>query len=1716
MRFFSKSLSIRAAVVSFAVLVAATVVLPATAADAAVFQKFDKVYSVNANGSIVFAANSVMTCSTASGATGATGCAAARSASAGSAYNNNFTGQYIDVDGVAGTFNSSSANLTVPSGGGVMFAALVWGGRTPQSTGTTNADPALRKNVKFTVPAGSGKKTFDLVGSVASEKASSGNIGYQGYIDVTDLVAAAGTGTYTVANVQSVAGITNAYGGWSLVVAMADPSAPMRNLTVFKGFASISTSSTADSSATFEVSGFLTPPIGPVKTTMGAVTYEGDRGLGGDSLSLNNVPLSDALNQPTDVFNSTISNQGTMVMDRNPAYSNQLGFDADLINADGVLKNGASSATLTVTTNSEQYFPGIVTFASELYDPKLNGAKTVQLVGDANGNSLADNGDTLRYSVVARNDGLDTATESTKPGTMTIDGAVQTDAMGDDAADFAPTMGDGNGAVVARIGVGANAAKGGNIALYDLSSESHTVAFDVEVRGAVQGQNLVNAASLKYAGATTQARSASVSGTVSVVVPSLPVEESVTPKNYVLSLTPTPSQPSITVSPLADMTGSGLHVVAVTDASGGAVTVNADGTATYTPTASFAGRDVFTYTVEDAAGHRGTGLVQIDVVNAVPTAVDDAITAHVAATTVDVLGNDTDGNGDALSVRSISSTPTGTRVTSGSVTTPAGGTVTLTNGIVSYTPPAGGVPSSGDLFSYVVQDSRGGSDDGVVAITFSNTKPTAVADSANAKYNAPVTIDVLGNDSDVDGDTLTVGAVTKPSHGSAAVVQGKVVYTPANGYSGSDSFSYTVTDGFGGSSTAIVTVEVAKNNAPEATDDTISTPGDTPVMINVLTNDRDVDGDFLILTKVDQVRGGTAYITPTGLITFTPGTGFVGTATVTYTVSDGTDSDTGTLTVAVANIVPTVSPLSASTGSGVAATIDVLKGAVDPNVVAGLQSLMVTGATATDGATAEVNADGTITVTPAAGFKGDVTVLYTVSDGVSTTTGTITVTVEDGVPTAIPDLASTTLDKPVSVDVVKNDTDPNSDELSLVDVTEPLDPNGVVRGAAVITDGQVVYTPPAGWSGSATMSYTVSDGVGTASSSLTVTVANVAPVVPPATASTDTGAAQTVDVLSDVTDPNVAAGYQTLTVTDATADNGATVKVNDDGTLTVTPKAGFKGDVTVSYTVSDGVSSTVGTLTVTVANGLPTTLPDVASTTVDTPVSVDVIANDTDPNSDELTLVEVGLPRDADGAVRGSAAQDKGELVFTPPTGWSGSVTIPYTVSDGEGTAEGSATVTVANAVPVVKPATASTDTNTPVAVDVLKGVTDPNVAAGYQSLKVGNATATQGATVEVNDKGELVVTPVAGFKGDVTVNYVVSDGQASVDGTLTVTVANALPAPVADVSSTTVNTPVSVDVLTNDTDANNDELTVAKVGEPRDANGVVRGSAVVTDGELVYTPPTGWSGSVTVSYTVSDGEGSVDSSATITVANAAPVVLPITASTGSGVAITLDPLAGVADPNVTAGYQTLTLVDATADQGATVKVNDDGTITVTPKPGFKGEVTITYTVSDGETTTVGTITVTVADGVPSAVADAATTPLNKPVTVDVLGNDTDPNGDELTLVSVAEPRDADGVVRGTAAIVNGKVVYTPPTDWSGSVSLSYTVTDGASTSTATVTIVVQPAEPVIPLPAAGPGVAASSPAGGALPNTGFSALAPLGAVALLLLAGLGVLLVSRRARRVR
>ena len=247
------------------------------------------------------------------------------------------------------------------------------------------------------------------------------------------------------------------------VVAYGDPNAPSRNLSIFDGMQNVS-----GAAVTIPLSGFQTPLSGPVTSTVGIVTYEGDLGIIGDGAQLQGASgaftaLSNAVNpgppatsaSNSNVFNSTISNAGVLVTSRLPSYQNNLGYDADLFRTTNVLGNGQTSTQVRLSTSGDAYQPGVVTIATDLYAPRITATKTVD-------QATANLGDTLTYSVAVQNTGQDGATNTTftdplppgvvfVPGSIRLNGAVVTDAPGDDLGEFA------GGQVVVRLGAGATA-----------------------------------------------------------------------------------------------------------------------------------------------------------------------------------------------------------------------------------------------------------------------------------------------------------------------------------------------------------------------------------------------------------------------------------------------------------------------------------------------------------------------------------------------------------------------------------------------------------------------------------------------------------------------------------------------------------------------------------------------------------------------------------------------------------------------------------------------------------------------------------------------------------------------------------------------------------------------------------------------------------------------------------------------------------------------------------------------------------------------------------------------------------------------------------------------------------------------------------------------------------------------------------------------------------
>jgi CshA-type fibril repeat protein len=894
----------------------------------------------------------------------------------------------------------------------------------------------------------------------------------------------------------------------------------------------------------------------------------------------------------------------------------------------------------------------------------------------------------------------------------------------------------------------------------------------------------------------------------------------------------------------SDPDGDAL-VVLNASATNGQIVIGAGGVLTYTPNTNFNGTDTITYTISDGQGGTDTATVTVTV-----TPVNDAPVANgtlPARTAVD---------GASVSVPVASAFTDVDNATLGYSASglPVGLSIDPATGVISGTIGSAASQIGGGVYSVTITatDAEGASAVQVFTWTIANPAPVAVNDSATTSEDAPVTVAVLANDSDPDGDTLSVVAANA-SNGTVVInADGTITYTPNANFNGTDTISYTISDGQGGTATATVTVTVASiNDVPVAVNDSATTNEDAPVTIPVLANDSDVDGDPLTVTS-SSAGNGTVTINPDGTISYTPNANFNGSDTISYTISDGnggTATATVTVTVNPVNDAPVAVNDSVTTNEDVPVTIPVL--ANDSDVDG--DPLTVTGASAGNG-TVTINPDGTITYTPNANFNGSDTISYTISDGNGgTATATVTVTVApvNDAPVAVNDSATTNEDVPVTIPVLANDSDVDGDPLTVTGATAG---NGTV---SINPDGTITYTPNSDFNGTDTVSYTISDGKGgTSTATVTVTVnpVNDAPVAVNDNAITDEGSPVTIPVLANDSDVD----GDPLTVTNASAGNG-TVTINPDGTITYTPNAHFNGTDTISYTISDGNGGTdTATVTVTVGaiNDAPVAVNDDTTTNEDVPVTIPVLANDSDVDGDPLIVTSATA---GNGTV---TINPDGTITYTPNANFNGSDTITYTVSDGKGgtsTATATVTVTPVNDAPIAVNDNATTNEDTPVTIPVLANDGDVD----GDPLTVTGASAPHG-TVAINPDGTITYTPNPDFNGTDTISYTISDGKGGTStATVSVTVSpvNDAPAIVDDVAKTPRDEPVTIPVLVNDSDVDGDPLTVT--GATADSGTVV----VNPDGTITYTPQLGFVGTATITYTVSDGKGGTTTgTATITV----------------------------------------------------------------------------------------------------------------------------------------------------------------------------------------------------------------------------------------------------------
>ena len=460
-----------------------------------------------------------------------------------------------------------------------------------------------------------------------------------------------------------------------------------------------------------------------------------------------------------------------------------------------------------------------------------------------------------------------------------------------------------------------------------------------------------------------------------------------------------------------------------------------------------------------------------------------------------------------------------------------------------------------------MRDANGQTASTTVSVTVTPNPLIAVADSATTAADKAVSINVLNNDT---GGTqpLSISAVTSPAHGTATISGNAILYTPTAGYSGPDSFGYTVRDATGQTASTTVSVTVTPNPLIAVTD-SATTPADKAVSINVLNNDTG-GTQPLSVSVVTSPAHGTATISGNAIL-YTPTVGYAGPDSFGYTVRDA-NGQTASTTV---SITVTPNPLIAVTDSATTAADKAVSINVLNNDTGGTQPLSVSVVTSPAHGTATISGNA-ILYTPTVGYSGLDSFGYTVKDAAGQTASTtVSITVTSNVLIAVPDSAATAPGKAVSINVLNNDTG-GTPPLRISAVTIPA------HGTATISGNAILYTPTAGYSGPDGFSYTVRDATGqTDSTTVSVTVTSNVLIAVPDSATTAPGKAVSINVLNNDT-----GGTQPLSLSAVTAPAHGTATISGNAIL-YTPTAGYSGPDGFSYTVRDATGQTAST-TVTV------------------------------------------------------------------------------------------------------------------------------------------------------------------------------------------------------------------------------------------------------------------------------------------------------------------------------------------------------------------------------------------------------------------------------------------------------------------------------------------------------------------------------------------------------
>ncbi|MBD6978670.1 tandem-95 repeat protein, partial [Vibrio parahaemolyticus] len=955
-----------------------------------------------------------------------------------------------------------------------------------------------------------------------------------------------------------------------------------------------------------------------------------------------------------------------------------------------------------------------------------------------------------------------------------------------------------------------------------------------------------------------------------------------------------------------------------------------------------------------------------------------------------------------------------------------------------------------------------------------NDAPNAENDVITTEEDTVVTIDVLVNDSDVEGDVLSIQSASVPSEqGSVDIVDGKLVFTPAENFNGEATITYIVTDGDLTDEAKVTVTVTPVNDSPVAVDDTTSIQEDTAVTIDVLTNDTDVDGDKLSIESVSVPKEQGTVEVVDGKLVFTPAENFNGDAEITYTVTDGQLTDEAKVTV-------TVNPVNDAPTIKVDAVESITEDAVNTDTVVATLTVRDTD-TSEDQLTVSLknNSNGYFVLVgdevklTQAGVDAvnndelnlkDLTISASVSDGVNPTANDSDSLIVNRVNDA------PTVENAIADQVLSEDFDTYTIDLNEVfkdtDSSLEFSVSGNNSIQISIVNGVATISPTADWNGSEALTFTATDPSGeSVSQTVNFTVAPVADIV----ADKATVVEDTPTIIKVLGNDTFEGDDQVVSLDTNNGPANGTVSVNPDGSVTYTPNDNYHGTDSFTYIVtSGGVSeSTTVSVDVTPVNDAPVAKDDTAITDEDTPVTIDVLPNDNDNDidGDKLSIQSASVPE-----AQGKVEIVDGKLVFTPAENFNGHAEIIYTVTDGQLTDEAKVTVTVnpVNDAPTIKVDAVESITEDAVSTDtVVATLTVRDTDTSEDQLTVSLENNSNGYFVLVGDEVKLTQAGVDAVNNDelnlkgLTISASVSDGvnpTASDSDSLIVNRVNDAPTikvdAVESITEDAVSTDTVVATLTvRDTDTPEDQLTVSL---ENNSNGyfVLVGNEVkltqagvdaVNNDELNLKD-------LAISASVSDGvnpTASDSDSLVVNRVNDAPTVENAIADQ----VLSEDFDAYTIDLNEVFKDSDSSLEFSVSGNSNVLVSIENGIVTISPTADWNGSEILTFKATDPSGESISqTVNFTVAP-VADIVADKATVVEDTPTIIKVLGNDTFEGDGKVVSLDTNN-----GPANGTVSVnPDGSVTYTPNDNYVGKDTFTYVVTSGGVSESTAVEVNVTP-----------------------------------------------------------